>query len=678
VACSTCAWGQTFESNNGGFTVSGSLTTWAWGVPTGNDPNSPGYFGGPVAHGGSKLWATNLSGNYRANEDGYITSPSINLSAHAGRSVTVSWWEWAYMFTGFGSVDVSKDGGTTWSTIHTLAYLGSGWTRVAVLLDSSYAVSNFVFRFHFTASSQPSTYAGWYIDDVCVAPGGLAAYHNDFEANDAGYTTSGTTSWAWGAPTSGPYSAHSGSNVWATNLSGDYSSNENGYLTSPAIDLSALAAEPSIDLRWWWYLYSEPSYDFATVEASANGGGSWTPVSGPGSGVLTGWQQQSVILSTAYAVSNFRLRFHFTSDAVNNYAGWYVDDVSIQGTTIYSCDPTTDSPNPDGGVGGTPDAGISNHLFASSSVPAGHYSGTYEFGTKFSADVAGQVTELRYYHVAGDTGLHVGHLWDGAGNLLETAAFPAATSEGWQSVSLPTPVGISAGTTYTVSYSTDTQFAWSDHYFDVQADNPPLHAPVGAGVYSLATGTFPTSVWENFNYWVDVSFSSGTGGGTPDAGSPDAGADDSGHLFASPSVPAGHYPGTYEFGTKFSADVAGQVTELRYYHVAGDTGLHVGHLWDGAGNLLETAAFPAATLEGWQSVSLPTPVGISAGTTYTVSYSTDTQFVWSANYFDAQVDNPPLHAPVGAGVYSPATGTFPTGVYANYNYWVDVSFSPGH
>jgi hypothetical protein len=105
--------------------------------------------------------------------------------------------------------------------------------------------------------------------------------------------------------------------------------------------------------------------------------------------------------------------------------------------------------------------------------------------------------------------LHVGHLWDGAGNLLETAAFPAATSEGWQSVSLPTPVGISAGTTYTVSYSTVTQFAWSDHYFDAQADNPPLHSPVGAGVYSLATGTFPTGVYANYNYWVDVSFSPG-------------------------------------------------------------------------------------------------------------------------------------------------------------------------
>jgi len=32
-ACATCAWGETFESNSGGFTVSGVLTTWAWACP---------------------------------------------------------------------------------------------------------------------------------------------------------------------------------------------------------------------------------------------------------------------------------------------------------------------------------------------------------------------------------------------------------------------------------------------------------------------------------------------------------------------------------------------------------------------------------------------------------------------------------------------------------------------
>jgi hypothetical protein len=102
--------------------------TWAWGVPT-SGPNS--------AHSGSNVWATNLSGNYRANEDEYITSPSIDLSAYASRSVTVSWWEWSFVTPGaFEDVDVSKDGGTTWSTIHSVSPVTANWTRVAVPLPA--------------------------------------------------------------------------------------------------------------------------------------------------------------------------------------------------------------------------------------------------------------------------------------------------------------------------------------------------------------------------------------------------------------------------------------------------------------------------------------------------------------------------------------------------------------
>ncbi len=71
---------------------------------------------------------------------------------------------------------------------------------------------------------------------VCAAPGYSPdfVYFEDFEGSDGGYTTTGTTSFAWGVPTSGPRSAHSGENVWATNLSGNYSDNEHGGIISPA------------------------------------------------------------------------------------------------------------------------------------------------------------------------------------------------------------------------------------------------------------------------------------------------------------------------------------------------------------------------------------------------------------------------------------------------------------
>ena len=77
---------------------------------------------------------------------------------------------------------------------------------------------------------------------ACSAPGYQPdfVYFEDFEASDGGYVPEGSpTSWAWGMPASGPGVAHSGSNVWATNLNGNYADGEFGYTVSPEIDLSA-------------------------------------------------------------------------------------------------------------------------------------------------------------------------------------------------------------------------------------------------------------------------------------------------------------------------------------------------------------------------------------------------------------------------------------------------------
>ena len=140
--------------------------------------------------------------------------------------------------------------------------------------------------------------------------------------------------------------------MWGTNLQGNYSSDEDGYITSEAINLSSLSGAPSIDLRWWSYLDSESGYDFASVEVSANDNdGPWVRVWGLTSGNAAAWQAISVSLPTAdYAVPSFRMRFRFTSDLANNYMGWYVDDISVQAGSPDSCDPGEDNPNPDGGT----------------------------------------------------------------------------------------------------------------------------------------------------------------------------------------------------------------------------------------------------------------------------------------------------------------------------------------
>ena len=105
-------------------------------------------------------------------------------------------------------------------------------------------------------------------------------------------------------------------------MSGDYSDNEDGYITSPDINLSAYAGQPLI-LSWWQWLETEASFDFASVEISNDGGTNWTQVYGEVSGPIdTVWTEHSVTLNSHDAVNTFRIRFHLQSDYIFNYPGY--------------------------------------------------------------------------------------------------------------------------------------------------------------------------------------------------------------------------------------------------------------------------------------------------------------------------------------------------------------------
>src|SRR4029079_467918 len=135
-----------------------------------------------------------------------------------------------------------------------------------------------------------------------------------------------------------------------------------------------------------------------------------------------------------------------------------------------------------------------------------------ELGVKFKADYDGSITGIRFYKASANSGTHIGSLWSAAGTRLAQATFTAESASGWQSVTFPSPVAITAGTTYVASY-----FAPSGHYSHTSqglasaVDNAPLHAIGNAtsanGVYAYsATSTFPSSTYNATNYSVDVLY----------------------------------------------------------------------------------------------------------------------------------------------------------------------------
>jgi len=138
-----------------------------------------------------------------------------------------------------------------------------------------------------------------------------------------------------------------------------------------------------------------------------------------------------------------------------------------------------------------------------------------------------------------------------------------------------------------------------------------------------------------------------------------------------------------ELGVKFRTAKAGCITALRFYKGGtGNTGTHVGHLWQATGGTpLATATFTNETMTGWQQINLAAPVPITAGTTYIVSYHAPAgRYSVNDNYFTAAVGTGDLTAlasgtsgPNGVYAYGPS-GSFPASSYLKSNYWVDVVF----
>ncbi len=493
-------------------------------------------------------------------------------------------------------------------------------------------------------------------------------------------------------------------------------------------------------------------------------------------------------------------------------------------------------------------------------------------GTAFTTDTNGFIAGVRFYKASTNTGTHVGTLWSATGQQLAQATFSGETASGWQQVTFSTPVAVTAGTTYVVTYlAPNGHYSFTASALNSMVSVPPLYAlatgsaPNGNGLFAYgSTSTFPTGSFQGDNYFVDPIFSltgplapaaptnvtavtgnqsasvswsapsgsvsfytvtplAGTTVGTPVmiSGSPPAtsatvtgltngtaytfsvtatnatgtgpasapsnsvtpgpvptaptgvvaatagsGAASvswtapsggtvtsytvtplAGTTAGTPVVVSGSPPATTAtltgltngttytftviagnsagpgpasaasnqvtplaslkcpcnlFGTKtpttvdsgdgssvnlgmaFTTDTNGFITGARFYKATTNTGTHVADLWSTSGQLLAQATFSGETASGWQQVTFASPVQVSAGTTYVVSYYAPSgHYSLTSNGFANAVANPPLYAPststapTGNGLFVYAGGpTFPNGTYNASNYSVDPVFAP--
>ncbi len=182
-------------------------------------------------------------------------------------------------------------------------------------------------------------------DDMEHGPGGWIAEDNDFG-----------TYWQLGDPSLyeyGPDHTPSGINCWGTNIHSNYTRTGELTLTSPLMDLRG-ATSARISFQHWYSIWGvnpgNSRADGGYLEVSVDLGDTWKyviPEEGynetiyPAAGVgrcygqnSNGWLTGSVDL-TEYVGNLVLFRFHFwgrSPGPVTRWAGWYVDDVTINAT----------------------------------------------------------------------------------------------------------------------------------------------------------------------------------------------------------------------------------------------------------------------------------------------------------------------------------------------------------
>lgn len=216
-------------------------------------------------------------------------------------------------------------------------------------------------------TANTGTLNSWSLE-VCeepLVPGGNLIYSEDFEANNGGYTHTGTLDeWEYGTPatvgqtTTAPFTAPittcaSGTNCWKTDLDGTYENSASMDLSSPTLNLTQYMG--TINLYWQQrYQFESVAFDRAWVRVTnnanpadtrivwhtinnsmseANGGGA----SAANHAQSAGWGRYSANISD-FAGKAVTVTFHVESDTSNVFAGLAIDDVQLRhiGTTSAS------------------------------------------------------------------------------------------------------------------------------------------------------------------------------------------------------------------------------------------------------------------------------------------------------------------------------------------------------
>ncbi len=282
----------------------------------------------------SSCAATVLGGNYHANGDARLISPTIIIPP-AEKNPRLRFWHWYRL----GAYDVGrvqiKVGNQPWQTISEEYINTSGevWTHPSLNL-SAFAGKKAQFAFYFTSAGDGYVSAGWYVDVVEIVTG--SEVFNNPEKWNAGlgdwYVDKGT--WEVGTKPRGigPDTCFSPPNCAGTAMNGkNYQANTDTRLTSPYFIVPDAGKNPNLRFAHW---YSFGAYDSGFVEIKIENG-NWRRLLGPYINTSSNVWSVPFADLIPYAGKSAQLAFHFISVG-DGYvsSGWFVDDIQINGMPL--------------------------------------------------------------------------------------------------------------------------------------------------------------------------------------------------------------------------------------------------------------------------------------------------------------------------------------------------------
>lgn len=210
--------------------------------------------------------------------------------------------------------------------------------------------------YDFSISS--STPANHVVDFTLDIYEGIRQFKDNFDGETTQFSPTcslGSGVWARGVPSTGPLSAHSNTQVFGTNLTGNYPNSVDCTLTSNAF---LIPTGPHAHLTFWHWYDIEWQYDAGYVElrdASPVGGSctgvTWSgwnklyPIGGYSErtigssssntyniwgymGQSNGWRKAAFDL-TPYIPNCIQIRFRFETDGLTVGQGWFIDSVLV-------------------------------------------------------------------------------------------------------------------------------------------------------------------------------------------------------------------------------------------------------------------------------------------------------------------------------------------------------------